>query len=384
MLLEGAPDGRYLSSGHLIYGADGSLFAVPFDATRLVLTGPRESMIEGVRPSGGRTTGGMQFSISESGSLIYLPGLDVSSRTLTEMIVSDRQGKIERLNLPRSRFGPMRASPDGKQIAFSINDRREETLYTYDLSGSSAMQRITFGGNSRFPVWSADSKRIAFQSDREGDLGIWLATIGGSIERLTKPAAGEAHVAETWSPKEEILLFTITKGSDTSLWSFSIRDRKAAPFDDVHSLYPIGARFHPNGRWIACTSRGQEVSKAYVQPFPATGSRHELFVKGYLPTPHKVVWSVDGNELFYVPRFAEFESVPVTFQPTSFFGQAVAVPRPFNPGGPDNVGQFDLMPNGKFVGLILPGQPTGFARLPQTIQVVLNWSEELRARVPSP
>jgi len=330
-------------------------------------------------------TGGMHFSISESGSLIYLPGLDVSSsRTVSEMIISDRQGKVERLNLPPSRFGPMRVSPDGKRIAFSINDGREEMLYTYDFSGSSAMQRITFGGNSRFPVWSADSKRIAFQSDREGDLGIWLATLGGGIQRLTKPAAGEAHVAEAWSPREEILLFTITKGSDTSLWSFSVRDRKAASFDDVHSLYPIGARFHPNGRWVAYTSRGSEVSKAYVQPFPATGSREELFVKGYLPSPHKVAWSVDGNELFYVPRFGELEAVPVTFQPTFAFGQAVALPRPFNPGGPNNVGQFDLMPNGKFVGLIPLGQPSAFSRLPQTIQVVVNWSEELRARVPSP
>ena len=383
-LVDGATDGRYLSSGHLVYGADGALFAVPFDAARLVLTGPRESMIEGVRPSGGRVTGGMQFSISESGSLIYLPGPDISSRTLWEMIVSDRQGTIERLKLPPSRFGPMRAAPDGKQIAFSIDDGKEEMLYTYDLSGSSTMQRAPFGGNSRFPVWSADSKRIAFQSDREGDRAIWLATLGSGVERLTKPAAGEAHVPEAWSPKEEILLFTITKGSDTSLWSFSVRDRKAAPFGDVHSLYPTGARFHPSGRWVAYTIRDSEVSKAYVEPFPATGSKYELFVKGYVPNPHKVAWSVDGNELFYVPRFGEFESVPVTFQPTFAFGQAVTVPRQFNPGGPNNVGQFDLMPNGKFVGVIPSGQPSGIARLPQTIQVVLNWSEELRARVPSP
>ena len=75
-------------------------------------------MIEGVRPSGGRVTGGMHFSISESGSLIYLPGLDVSSRTVSEMIISDRQGKVERLNLPPSRFGPMRACPRWKTDRF--------------------------------------------------------------------------------------------------------------------------------------------------------------------------------------------------------------------------------------------------------------------------
>jgi hypothetical protein len=179
-----------------------------------------------------------------------------------------------------------------------------------------------------------------------------------------------------------ILLFTITKGADTSLWTLSVPDRKVAPFGDVHSLYPIGARFHPGGRWVAYTIRDSEVSKAYVQSFPA-GPRHELFVKGYVPTPHKVAWSVDGNELFYVPSFGEFESVPVTFQPTFDFGQAVSVPRPFQPGGPNNVGQFDVMPNGKFIGLMPAGLPSGFSRIPQTIQVVLNWSEELRARMPS-
>jgi hypothetical protein len=44
------------------------------------------------------------------------------------------------------------------------------------------------------------------------------------------------------------------------------------------------------------------------------------------------------------------------------------------------------MSNGKFVGLIPLGLSSGFNRvslLPQTIQVIVNWSEELRAGVPS-
>ena len=73
-----------------------------------------------------------------------------------------------------------------------------------------------------------------------------------------------------------------------------------------------------------------------------------------------------------MPKFGEFESVPVTFQPTFAHGQAVTVPRVFNPGGPNNVAQFDAMPNGKFVGVIPMGLPSGFTRSPQTIQVVVN------------
>ena len=51
------------------------------------------------------------------------------------------------------------------------------------------MRRLTFGGNSRFPIWSRDSQRVTFQSDRDGDLAIfWQRADGtGSAERLTKP-----------------------------------------------------------------------------------------------------------------------------------------------------------------------------------------------------
>jgi Tol biopolymer transport system component len=50
------------------------------------------------------------------------------------------------------------------------------------------MRRLTYGGNNRHPVWSSDSTRVTFQSDREGDLGIFwqLADGTGGVERLTK------------------------------------------------------------------------------------------------------------------------------------------------------------------------------------------------------
>ncbi len=63
------------------------------------------------------------------------------------------------------------------------------------------MQRLTFGGNNRFPIWTANN-RVAFQSDREGDLAIfWQSAVGGTAERLTKPEPGTSHVPESWSPK---------------------------------------------------------------------------------------------------------------------------------------------------------------------------------------
>ena len=50
---------------------------------------------------------------------------------------------------------------------------------------------------------------------------------------------------ESWSPKGEQFLFGVTKGSSVSLWTFSLREKKATPFADVQSPNPIKPRFHP-------------------------------------------------------------------------------------------------------------------------------------------
>ncbi len=334
--------------------------------------------------SGGRSTGTYHFSISSSGTLIYIPGVVEFGRGPWEMIKADRNGAIERLKLPPSRFSsPPRVSPDGTRIAFGVDDGKESSIYTYHLSETGPMQRFTDGGNNYFPTWSADSKRIAIQSDREGDLAIWQQSVlSGAAERLTKPAPGEAHAPESWHPKADLLLFSVTKATDTTLWTLSVPDRTATPFGNVHSMYPTGARFHPSGRWVAYTSRDQEITKIYVQAFP-TGVRHELYVAGASAAPHKVAWSPDGKELFYVPRIREFEAVSITTEPAFAFGNAVKVPRPFGPGAPNSRTLFDVTPEGKFLALLPPGSTDGTVRSPSQIVVVLNWFDELRSRVPA-
>ena len=382
-IIEGGSDARYLPTGHLVYGVDGSLFAVPFDVRRLEVTGARVPVVDDVRWSGGRTTGAYHFSLSGTGTLIYTPGFAATARQPWDIALIDRKGVVERLKIPPGRYlSPPRVSPDGERIAFGTDDGREAIIYTYELSGASTIQRLTFGGTTAFrsgPRTAIASyfSRIATATSASG------GPDRGTAERLTKPEPGVSHAPESWSPISEILLFSATKGSDVSLWTISPQDRKPMPFGDVHSSYPTGARFSPDGRWVAYAARDRGPTKIYVQPFPATGKQYELFVKGANASPHKVAWSADGEELFYVPRIFEFEAVSVTKKPSFAFGNAVRVPRPFQPGGPSLRTLYDVAPNGKFVGLVAPGGTTPPAGAAPPIQVVLNWFEELRARVPS-
>jgi hypothetical protein len=63
---------RYLSSGHVVYMHEGTLFAVPFDLKRLEVTGQPAPILEGVVTTPGN--GGAQFSFSETGNLVYVAG----------------------------------------------------------------------------------------------------------------------------------------------------------------------------------------------------------------------------------------------------------------------------------------------------------------------
>jgi hypothetical protein len=129
----------------------------------------------------------------------------------------------------------------------------------------------------------------------------------------------------------------------------------------------------------ASTQRG--ATTVYVQPFPATGQLHQFLAKG-TDVPHAAVWSPDGRELFYVPRLGAFEAVAVTTQPTFAFGNSAPLPRPFQPGPPNSRRLYDITPSGRFVGLIPEGRTEAVTPIAPQIEVVLNWFEELKARVP--
>ena len=130
----------------------------------------------------------------------------------------DRKGGVEPLKLPPGAYSHTRVSPDGKRIVFATDDGKDAAVWIYDLSGTTAMRRLTFSGKNRYPIWSADGQRVAFQSDRDGDLGIYCPAADGSgtPERLTTADKDTTHIPESWSPSGDAFLFRVT-GPDASL-----------------------------------------------------------------------------------------------------------------------------------------------------------------------
>ena len=363
-------DGRYLPTGHLIYMLGGTLFAVPFDVRRLQVTGEPTPVIEGVRRATAVTAASTHMSLSNAGSLVYLPG-PVTTSSGQAIGLFDRKGSSQLLKLAPGPYSLPRISPDGTRVAFEI----EGNIGIYDLAGTSAIRRITFDGRSHVPIWSADSERVAFQSEREGDKGIWWqrADGTGAPERLTKPEPGTSHFAESWMPNGDRFLFSVTKGSAMSLWVFSLQDRQATAFGHVTSttaLFPQSA-FSPDGKWVAYSSSTE--GGIFVQPFPPTGAKFEI----HHNNGGHSVWSPDGKEIVYVPGGGQFVAVNVMTQPAFAVSDPVAVPRPFPLPGPASPRGYDVGKDGRFIAVIAAGtSPADRDNL--QIEVVLNWFEELK------
>jgi Tol biopolymer transport system component len=361
----------------------GTLFAVPFDERRQEVTGGAVPIVEGVRRAASGGTGVAHFTVSDTGTLIFVPG-PVASTSVAPgaLALIDRNGNAEPLKLPPGAYESPRMSPDGRRVAYATDDGKDAIVWIYELAGTSVPRRLTFGGRNRFPIWSADGQRIAFQSDRDGDLGIfWQRADGtGTAERLTKPDQGTAHVPEAWSPTGERFSFSLIKESDTSLWMFSLPDKKAAPFGQVRSPDLLNSAFSPDGRWVAYAARfgGGNV---FVEPFPATGAIYQISKDN---VSHHPLWSPDGKELSYRVGSGTQVLVSVSTQPSFAVGNPAPVPGRFvgmTVGIPRNL---DFTPDGKrFIAVTAASGPESEASAAPEIQIVLNWFEELKRLVPT-
>jgi serine/threonine-protein kinase len=272
-LVQAGTGGRYLPTGHLVYLLNGVLFAVPFNARRLETTGSPVGIVEGILRSGNAA----QFSYSRTGAMIYLPGpVSAGGAAQTALVLVDRRGEVQPLKIPPAAYGFPRVSKDGKRVTVQVDDGKESSIWICDLAGDTAPRRLTLPGTgaNRYPIWTADNQRVAFQSDREGDPGIWWQRADGSAaaERLTKPEKGVTHVPDSWSPDGQTMSFTLEKENISEVWTWSLRDKKAAVLAASPGLSLGKSAFSPDGHWVAYQLTAQPNSRLYVRPFPATAA----------------------------------------------------------------------------------------------------------------
>jgi eukaryotic-like serine/threonine-protein kinase len=382
-IVEQASGAAYLKSGHLVFSRGGVLFAVPFDMKSLSIAGEPIAVIEGVRRGAPGTTAATHAVVSDTGTLAFLPGPTSASGGMAQIARFDRRGVAEPLNVPMGPYSHPRVSPDGKRVAVTVEDEKSAQVWIYGLSQVSAVRRLTSGWRNEKAEWSADGLRLAFQSTRDNDAAIWWQRVDGIDQpiRLTRPAPGKQHVPQSFSRDGRHLLYDEISAEAVTLWDLSLAKGTTTQIEIVPSDVPTDATFSPDGKWFTYAARTLGAQAVvYVEPYPPTGARYQISMQS--DDGHHAVWSRDGKELFYTPGPGNrFYVVSTNTAPSFSVGNVTHVQRPFINAPPNAERTYDAMPDGRILGLQVNVGADGKPIAPD-IQVVVNWFEELKQRVP--
>jgi serine/threonine-protein kinase len=248
-----------------------------------------------------------------------------------------------------------------------------EDIWIYDLMRSTSTRLTSAEGSAQRPLWTPDGARIAYRLSRAGFRTLFwtMADGSGTEQRLTESEAYETP--DSWSPDGKILTFSRDDpetGSD--IWLMQT-DRTAAAEPFLRTPFFEGlSRVSPDGRWLAYASNESGRNEIYVRPFPTQGGRWLISTDG----GSNPVWARNSRELFY-RNGDRILAVEVNAHLTFTAGQ----PRELFAGryetAPDT--NYDVTRDGQQFLMVKDTEPQG----PITqLNVILNWSEELKRLVP--
>jgi serine/threonine-protein kinase len=350
----------------LVFGAaDGTLSAVRVSPDDLHPIGDPVPVL----PDTIRTWITMSAALSSNGSLVYARG-----GGLSQLALVDARGRQVGGAEEWRPYSFPRISPDGSRIAVTVaRGIGTSDVWIYDLA-SGAFSRFTTGGRSARPDWSSDGRRLAYLTNVltgtfEPSVAQWAPADGSGngrviyratdrISEITLAPDGRHAVLRVDNPAtgRDILLLPLAGDSAAGPATPLVR----TPFNELQP------RVSPDGRRLAYVSDETGGLEVYVRPFPGPGGRVQVSAGG----GSEPAWSRDGR-LFYRDG-THFISATLAPGP-----RAAVVARQelfedrfrtglFRP-------QYDVHPDGQRFAVLRP--------MDEAVVVVLDWADEVRARV---
>jgi eukaryotic-like serine/threonine-protein kinase len=388
----GSPEGKtiipqggrafYLPTGHLVYGLENRLYAVSFDPSKLMTAAASVPVVEGIYYPG--FDAAPQYDVSPSGTLIYAQ-TTTAKRTLVWV---NRDGKEEPLNVPLMEYGDYsspKISPDGTRVALTINTRGNMDIWIWDLVRKNLTMLTNDLGEDSWPLWTPDSQQIVYRSPRDGIHYIKRRAADGSGNMVTLGSQLNSPAPFCWSRDGKSLLsweLSISlQQSDIVMHSMEggFAGKPLLSDGRYSEQHP---QISPDGRWLAYASNESDKNEVYVVPFPEGPQKSKSKVStngGYGP-----LWSPDGREIFYrngesvMAVAVETEPVFKPGRPNVLFTKKFVS----KTWGADMFPLWDISKDKRFLMMKEAESNVSTAGGPRKINVVLNWFEELKKKVP--
>jgi eukaryotic-like serine/threonine-protein kinase len=367
LVVANAAGAWYSPTGHLLYtDRAGGLYAMGFDARRLVPTSGAVPVIDDVLPA--------RFTMSASGIVLYEAAH--GGKALAEMMWVSRDGSAVPLDSAwRGDFNYPALSPDGGAVAVSVADG---TTQLWVRRSDGTRQKLTQDGPVSWrPTWAADGRSLVFSSRQQtegtrDDFDLYTIRVDGG----SPPALVLDHTYGVWEGELSRDGGWLVIRSDELGINTQIRGRR---MDTDTALVPLLVNestktqiaLSPDGRWLAFSGNATGVREIYVAAFPSMTSPRLVSRDGGTEPR----WAPDSRELFY-----KSGDMLVSVAITAGEGVIAGTPRRLFSVAPyrsaRNRQQYDVAPDGQHFVMIR--DVDGGTR---DVVYVENWFPELLTKV---
>jgi WD40 repeat protein len=300
LVTQAIANAAYAEPGYLLFYRNQTLFAQRFDPKKFVLSGEPTPILTDLQYL--TRIARVVFATTESGLLVAQKGGDTG---VSQMLWFDRRGQEVGVASKPGVYGNLSLAPNGKFVAADAMDPGSQNteVWTYDLMTESA-KRLTFDpAIDSSPIWSPDSSRIVFCSDRAQRFNLYLKDATGAQEEKVIPQEGLDRYPTDWSHDGKYVLYE--RGND--LWFVTVSDLHSTLFFKGLSTLRAG-RFSPDGKWVAYASNESGRVEVYVTSFPEAHGKWQVSNAG----GEQPKWRSDGKEFYYLAPDGKVMAAPVT------------------------------------------------------------------------
>ncbi|HET7871702.1 MAG TPA: S41 family peptidase, partial [Terriglobales bacterium] len=208
----------------------------------------------------------------------------------------DKENAIETITVRNDTDG-YDVSPTTKRAAISVHG---EIFSVATDRGD--IQRVTQSfSREGDPAWSPDGKWIAFISDNSGQEEVWMAHEDATGLKKLSQGDGEKFNIQ-WAPDSKSLIYG---GSDHNLYRYDLDAGKATVIASGKAGNIQGARFSPDGKWVAYSKLDHDLRPhVYVVPSSGGAEKH-VGNDDLLFSETSPVWTHDGKRLLFLAGLAQ-------------------------------------------------------------------------------
>ncbi len=195
----------YRGGGLNIWRMEVSGNGTPIGAPQQVTMGSGQDVQLAMSPAGGQLAFAILRQNADLWRLPVSPQTGLATGNPEEVLASTREDS-------RGAW-----SPDGTQIAFNSDRNGEMNLYVHSLADNSNRQVTKGPGGDFQPQWSPDGRRLVFFSSRTGNADIWLVDVAtGALTQLTSDRA--LDINSFFSPDGSYIAFQSDRSGRLEVW----------------------------------------------------------------------------------------------------------------------------------------------------------------------